>query len=213
MKLSLFGISFIIFHLRSSPNPSLHPHFHLLLPTNPPTTMSTMCSWVSEANTLARTSPITSTTLWQRLESTPSETTMRSEKEKIFLPCFYKQYEGPEYPSSSSPKTTRLPGGVWMSSWRSWSAENGWTREFFLYSIMLIPAMCASRRVIMDKRLWNMKSVTCWIKTRYSGGGELSLKLLICPGGISTTGKCLILLLLLLLLTQLTSFFFYRGTP
>ena len=183
MKLSLFGISFNIFHLRSSPNPSL------LLPTNPPTTMSTKSSWVSEAKTLARTSPITSTTLWQRLESTPSETTMRSEKEKIFLPSFYKQYEGPEYPSSSSPKTTRLPGGVWRSSWRSWSAEKGGTRQLSLYSMMLFPPMCAIRGVVLKKRLWNMKSVTCWIKTRYSGGGELSLKLLICPGGMSVTGK------------------------
>ena len=40
-----------------------------------------------------------------------------------------------------------------------------------------------------EKRLWNMKSVTCWIKTRYAGGGQLSMKLLICPGGMSVTGK------------------------
>ena len=61
--------------LQLFPNPSLH--LPLLLPTEPPTTISTTCSWVSEAKTLAGTSPITSTTLWQMLDSAPSETTMR----------------------------------------------------------------------------------------------------------------------------------------
>ena len=59
--------------LQLFPNPSLH--LPLLLTTEPPTTMSTMSSWVSDSKILAWTSPITSPTLWQRLDSAPSDTT------------------------------------------------------------------------------------------------------------------------------------------
>lgn len=166
----------------SEPLDLLNPYSLHLFPPIP--TGLTTCSCVLEVKIRVRTSPTTSTSLWEMLELKSSKMTMSSKEENILHLNCYGQSKDLESLSSFFQGTMRLRGGAWRNLWRSWSAEELCRNWFYLYSMMLNPRMWETKREVLQKHSQNMKSITCWTWTKFSGGDELCVRLLICQDGI-----------------------------